>query len=261
MRHMSKQLALSMRAPHRGSNPFPVAPPRGISPGVAEGETSPRARSRSPLTDLFPTFATIHAGFTSIALDGTFTASAGHVGVYGLQSVTAGVDIPQEFAVFSVNATLQSPDTAGTLNGGINACAWGTDGTSAQLNGRKAAIIMGINLPITLGNWVDWHPRVVGLDITSAAGKSSVNDRAPLPFWWAHFPPGSCSTNANNRVAQPSRSWAPWVMRVPLGARLDIGFALAGEANASWLEDFSIYGFADVQVGIGLTSNRVRWEE
>lgn len=254
----SQYLALSKPIPARGLASAPAALRTLPTPGVTTDPVPTRARARTPLTDLFPTFDTISAYFTSIPVDGSFQTSAGSAGVFGLQSVTAGEGgVPQEFSVFGVEATLYSPDVGAAI--GTLPLAWGA-GDSPNLS-RNCAIIVGINLPIQQGSWTAWVPPGVPGISTGSGSTLSGAQKTAKPFFYANFPPGSSSTLTNCRVLQKSRNWAPFVKRVTQGQRLDVGFVVGHGCVPAWSESNNLNGFADVQISIGLTENMGRWSE
>lgn len=249
MPNRALDLALSNKNPARGSPGVPAVPVE-LSPGIPQSPIPPRAEQRSPLTDLFPTFDTINAGFTEIALDGR-TPGNNKTNVYCLRSIQAGRDYPSEFAVFGVSWEMMSCDTTGEAGIDHTPVAWGLE------YGRDAMMFMGIDLPVGEGEWREYPIQLPG---QPAFGTSVGQNIAP--FWTQKFPAGSwASSGATLLEKTGSKSWAPWVKRVPFGSRLQICFGVRVSAVNSWNNggEEHICGYANVQVSIGATEARTRW--
>lgn len=220
------------------------------SPGGSAAEDARRA-TRSVLTDIFPETQTIQGGFDNIAIPGGFSVPAGSSAWFPLVNFAPDV----ELSVFAVSAQLESTNNSdqGALPDPVTQSAWGSH------TGRKAAIVVGYNLPIV------GEPGVPAGDPAAAQWSTSpclvpslisstIAVRQTLAYFWVTgFPPGS------QRDAIPfrdtySQSFVPYVMRIPFGQRLQAALVIDG-AQAQAGAGLNVVGFGLVRIALGLTHN------
>lgn len=251
------------RSPARG---LPTRIPGSVlTPQATSNQLPPSTRSapRSPFTDLFPTFGIVTGHFTSIVLPETFVASATDTLAYCLRSYRAGRDVRDDFSVFSVDGTMLPADVAGEVPGG-SPVAWGTGDTATARIARESGILIGINLGVEPNNWaVKNNLQLAGISGHTTNGTSLDRGGVPDLIHFEKFPIGTYTEPAI-REKKFSRSFAPWVRRVPEGSSLDILFITRASAVANfgtYLNPVNINGYAMIQVGIGLTENEQRFTD
>lgn len=254
----NQSLVQAMRnKPARGLPPDPA--PMTPAPGnvYPNGPVGPRARERSPLTDLFPTFQTAHAYFTQISVESSFDPGASPA-IYGLRRLRPGVDFGDEFSLFSLEGSALPPDTGGNgiPSGTYEALAW----CDSDKTARQAALVVGINLPMEPGTWMQWDACPVPGMHDGESGLRSQQSQSPV-LWFGHLPPGSLDTLTTIPSRTFARSWAPFVYRISMGQSLDVGLVVAGAAVPWNTTNSVIVGYAALQLGLGMSTNRQRWGE
>lgn len=244
------------RPPSRGIPtriPGSIMPPE---PSSGQLPPSPRSAPRSPFTDLFPTFDVVAAYFTSITWP-IFTFTNTDTIAYCLRSFRAGSDVRGDFSIFSVDGTMLPPDSGGIVPGGIPT-AWGGGDTAAP-TGREVGILIGVDLGVPANTWaIRNNLRLPGIAGHSAQAGVSLAQQ-PRLIHFEKFPIGTYTEPAI-REKKFSRSFAPWVRRVPEGSSLDILLVGLGKAF-SYEAGSQVNGYASIQVGIGLAENEQRFTE
>lgn len=254
----NQSLIQAMRnRPARGVPGEPAGSLALPAPGVVTTPAGPRAASRSPLTDLFPTFETAHAYFTEISIAGSFDPGTDPA-IFGLRRLRPGVDFGDEFSLFSLEGAALPPDTGGNgiPTGTFEAYAWCQSDPTA----RGAALVVGINLPMEPGAWSAWPGcPIPGVHAGETALRSPQSQSSVL--WFGHLPPGALDPLATIPSRTFARSWAPFVKRVSMGQTLDVGLVVAG-AEVPWATTNGvIVGYGALQLGLGMSTNRQRWGE
>ncbi len=248
------------RGPIRGVPGLPGTFDANLPPAEPIEPHGPRTAPRSPFTDLFPSFDIVSAWFTSIPSPPVgFGPDPDESVVYCLRTVRAGGEIPNDFAVFSVAMTMLPPDSAGVVPGPATGINWGIGDTVAPTS-RDVGILVGINLGVPANTWALKRVPLPGvMPIEDYSAVSLPRNKPPGLIHYEKFPIGTYTEPAI-REKVVSRSFAPWVRRVPEGSSLDI--LLVGKAGAFDFDPLGlkrINGYAMIQVGIGLTENTQRW--
>lgn len=257
---MNQSLIQAMRnRPARGLPPNAAGSSIIPPPGIVTEPAGPRARERSPLIDLLPLFETIHAYFIQVPVDLTDGPASWNTAAYGLKSVQVGRDFGSELGLFGLDATLLPPDTTGVgpaRNSKVATTWCGGDKTA-----RQAAVVVGVDLPINVGEWQGWDgPPVPGVH-DGATGLISGQGRGQV-LWFGHFPPGNLDpTSGPIQFRTFAKSWAPYIRRITMGQRIDVALVLQRSALTWGTEDAVICGYAAVQLSVGVSTNMQRWGE
>lgn len=213
----------------------------GTSPIPSAG-SSPASRSaRTPLIDELPAYLIASGYFTEIDCPAAgFAPAVGQAAWYGLQSVRIDEDLGQEGALLAISADLRPTDsTAGaTPPAGGTAAPWG------NVWGTNAAIVVGMNLPITMNGWSTAPCNIPGVTV-AAPGLVSAQGLSPY-LWRTSFPSGKWSDTIPQRNYL-TVSTAPLVQRLVQGRRLDIALVLnRAQAISAAGSGFKFVGYADV---------------
>lgn len=204
---------------------------------------------RAQLLDQFPDAVTVQAGANAIPAPASYAHVGGTAAWYGLQEVVSGRDVPVEFSLTAVMATLLAcdPDGHGGDSGAVNPQAWGT------ASGTQAAIVIGVDLPVRRGEWAQAPVYVPGLGVLGDTGSEGPKvSRYASVF---EFPPGKLNDTVKAKLyaAQP---YAPLAIRLREKQRLGVAFVVNGlqaQAAAGANQHFGCY----IRVGLtlGLTQS------
>lgn len=219
--------------------------PAGAGPrAVPKGQ-----QTFSPLTDLFPSTRKIGlCGFTAVTVPDAFlTAAPSGTGWYKLLDIDPAEVAGQECALFAINLTLGSADVLGI---GTNAMAWGrsTSGIGNADAGSNAAIVIGKNLPGTVGAW-----RLAGCQLPGLSGGGTVTNDPSHILHYAYFPPGNFFSTSPQRL-EARAVFSPYVYRFPRGQRLQAALVVRPDAWPAGGADKVLYGHAAVSFDFGLVT-------
>jgi hypothetical protein len=235
------------RIPH--PDPLLARLGRTLSPGAPSLEPArvtkkqaERVKTRSSLTDIFPTFVeAITGGFSEIAIPAlTFSAlTAGYSGWYPLIDLSIE-DVGQELLLFGYTLTQSSTDSTTVTN-----AVWG------DKRGESAAIVIGDGrLPITgINRWVQAPCSIPGIEATTA-GKLVQSDRGKY-IAWHKFPQGNYGDAIPFKTNLP-RQFAPFVWRFGFGTRIQVALVVRGtqiQAGAGK----TLFGDCSIQLHMGAT--------
>jgi hypothetical protein len=192
----------------------------------------PPGRVRSPATYLAPRARLIPAYF-SIARVNAPVIRPNQAAWYGLRRVRVGID-SGELLVRGVTGYTYSPDYTGEANDdsatfGVSSLPWG------GIRGIKACVIVGRNLPITVGAWTSATVHAAGIGLCTSAANGDPNARNNLPtvaeyFARLRFPPGrwyDVNNDATTAVVLPHvKPFMGAGARVRNGETLDVALVL-----------------------------------
>jgi len=223
--------------------PSPAIPPQAATP--TPPAPALRRAGRSPLADILPTFETLAGWFRAIEVDAP-SIPTGNFAWFGLSRTIIHATNDQEIWLAGITAELMPPDVDGAAGG--SALAWG------ESTGLGAALVVGANLPIQLGQWTASPATVAGL------GDSAINTVGTQcrPLWSTTFPTGKMTDSTPNKW-HIAKNFAPLVYRFAAGSSLDI--ALVVNRVPIDGETGTIYGYASVQANVGQTEPRSNWTQ
>lgn len=217
-------------------------PPLEPLPGADVAGRGGGPVSRSQLIDMFPALDVVGDGFTKIAVPAGLSIASGHSAWYSLFSMNIDKTYAGEVNIFGYEIEAAPADV--DASGGSGAVAWGTD------RGLGAAIVIGSFPFLTPGTWASQQCPVAGVEDASGLGMSGGRGR----YLGRHGFPAGKLTAASIVKQRTVRSFAPYARRLPRVARVDVALVVRGSYVASLGSAGSLYGFADVQLFVGLTS-------
>lgn len=182
--------------------------------------------------------------------------------IYGLHRIVADRELTDALVLTGAEMTLAPSDVNGVgipddtpdgdagvpASGGANtALAWG------DLRGRSAAIIVGINLPMTVGVW---RSAEIGVPGIQNSGVCRATSGRPDYLIVQHFPPGHFGDSTSPNI-YPRWTFAPTIVRIPPGASLDVALVCRrSHVSVGGVNPRVICGHADIALTIGrLTPN------
>lgn len=206
------------------------------SGGDPAREVRPEKEKRSPIID-----ALVPGAFVDAFFDGlTIPASSGEVAAgsaawFGLRSI----DITNQTEIIVAGADFEMVSTDYQSASNVQ---WG------DKFGNRAALVIGINLPIEEGQWKGAPCLIPSL--VDANG-----NHGSRYLYWQTFPPGDYAAATPFKV-YPKKHFGFLVQRVPYGRTLDMAFVMhRDEFNAAESAGGTINGYGNVKVHVGDTQH------
>ncbi|MFN0133189.1 MAG: hypothetical protein ACKVW3_11780 [Phycisphaerales bacterium] len=141
---------------------------------------------------------------------------------WGIESINVPDETGEQLAWAGYDLELLPTDSQGSANtptgGAASSTGWGAT------NGLGAAIVIGVNLPITRKTWSFAPAYVPGLEGAAAGLDLSSPKSGPEYHAWT-FPTGKYSDTTPNKLYLP-KSFLPSVVPLPNGARLDVALVV-----------------------------------
>lgn len=195
---------------------------------------------RVPLLDQFPDCVQLDAWFSRVDVPDDFAAVSGQAAWFGLAEVRAGSDVPVEFSILNVSATLGATNPNATTS----PHPWG------DVYGEKAAIVVAINPPnVRYNTWTSapaFLPTLAA-DRNSGASKRAISNYVAV----AEFPPGDRGDTVQPK-AYTRDTFAPSARRVRTGDRLVVALVV----DSGQVEDAAggyLLGYGRVSITAALT--------
>lgn len=193
------------------------------------------------------------------------TIASGNSAWYGLRKINVAEWLSQEVRVLGLHYRMLPLDVAGQgWNPMSNPLPWGTAA------GMGAAIVIGCNLGIDVGNWIDKPAWVAGLNITNIPTWQRNSGQHPTPaglvagspqapaylFGPLRFPTGALSDVSPN-IAEADISLQGDMAPVLYGDSLDVALVV----DRQYVNGLTgqIAGFAQVDLVLGWTMNFKPW--
>lgn len=173
-----------------------------------------------------PKFLTISFGFFGTAGQGvglagisvpTGTVATNTAAWFPLLDLDPLSRLGQQAGLFAVAGSLLPTGYNATVNDQV----WGS------VQGCKAGIVVGTNLPIAAGAWT-----IAPCSLPGIMGEGAQDATGAQYFWWTTFPPGSYA-DAIPLKAFAFESLAPYLADIPLGKRLQAALVVGGLSNTS----------------------------
>lgn len=240
-------------------------------PAFSPADARQAAIANPALSASLPEFMPISVGFDVIPVTAGMSISAGNSAWYGLERVipiatlqtsppTAAqqlanpIVIGQQFYLNSIAGEMRPCDKDGNgLTGvtGINATGGGAPEALAwgDRTGLTAAILIGVNLPITKGAWTQAPCVIPGLETNAAGTRLQVN--APRHIARLRWPTGQINDTTDN-FTLPTRSYGALVNRFIENMSLDVALVVRGSQINGASANKYLVGFLDLTMTIGV---------
>ena len=201
----------------------------------------PEPDGRPRILDVLEPFIAVDAFATLAAIPGGFTIPAGQSALFGLVNATIGETLADNQVLQASAMTMLPCNPDGVaVNGEASPAAWGTD------LGLGAAVVVGVDLPIKLGEWTGGSVYLPGVE---TAGDTRLNGESKYLDHWT-FPTGKIGTAPVQKVTVP-RNYAPNAFRLIEGDRLCVALVLR-RATAIAAAGGNWSGLVDLRLQMGV---------